>query len=159
MVVSRAEIERARAARSRTLPVAQRVGRSLARLARLIEQTTAGSGLTLAQFRVLVLVGDAPQRASHLADKVEVQRATLSSIVAGLERSGLIERRAVVSDGRGVQLQLTDAGRSTLASAEEALGARLSRALAEGEVDAGVLADQLEGLLVGFAVVAGETQA
>lgn len=130
-----------------------RVGRALARLSRLLEQASSDAGLTLAQYRVLVLVADHPERASALADKVDVRRATLSAIVTGLERSGLVRRAAVAGDARGVQLQVTPEGRAVLASVEDVLGSRLADVMAAGSVDARLLAAQLERTIAGFEAV------
>jgi len=130
-----------------------RVGRALARLSRLLEQASSSAGLSLAQYRVLVFVAERPQRASALAAKVDVQRATLSAIVGGLERAGLLRRVPVAHDGRGVQLRLTPAGRRLLDRAEQALTAQLSQVAAAGAVDLSVLAGQLERMLTGFETV------
>lgn len=136
-----------------------RIGRSLARLSRLLEQASSAAGLTLAQYRVLVFVADRPQRASALAAKVDVQRATLSTIVAGLERAGLLQRAAVEEDGRGVQLQLTPGGRQALAGVERALDDRLAEVVSAGGVDAPALACHLEGMLRGFETVTDRQRA
>ena len=127
-----------------------RVGRALARLSRLLEQASSDAGLTLAQYRVLVFVADRPERAAALADKVDVRRATLSAIVGGLARTGLVRRVSVAGDGRGVQLQVTPRGRAVLGAVEDALGARLAGVMAAGSVDAGTLAAELERTIAGF---------
>lgn len=146
-----ATAERSRRQRSRDLPAATRVGRSLARLSRILEQSATASGVSLAQYRVLVLVSEEPHRASALAAKVDVQRATLSTIVSGLERMGLLERASVAHDGRGVQLQLTALGRTTLRRVESVLTDRVAAAADTGEADAPRIADELDHLLAGFA--------
>ena len=134
-----------------TSPV--RAGRALARLSRILEQASSEAGLSLAQYRVLALVADRPQRASALAARVDVQRATLSAVVGGLERAGLLERRAVAGDGRGVQLGLTVRGRAALASVDRHLGAQLVEMAAAGSVgEMETLAGLLEGLVRGFEV-------
>jgi len=129
---------------------AVRVGRALARLSRVIDQASGSAGLSMAQYRVLVFVSARPERASALATKVDVQRATLSAIVGGLERAGLLRRVAVEHDGRGVQLKVTAAGRKALAHAEEELGRYLSGVAGVGGVDMAALAGHLEGLLAGL---------
>ncbi|MHB1535367.1 MAG: MarR family winged helix-turn-helix transcriptional regulator [Acidimicrobiales bacterium] len=132
------------------VPQPVRIGRALARLSRLLEQASHGAGLSLAQYRVLVFVAERPQRASALATKVDVRRATLSAIVSGLERAGLLRRVAVEGDGRGVQLQLTPAGRAVLVEAEESLARHLSQVMTAGGVEAAGLVERLEAMLVGF---------
>jgi len=132
------------------VPPAVRTGRAMARLSRLLEQTAGAAGLSLAQYRVLVFVRQEPCRASALADKVDVRRATLSAIVAGLERTGLLARSTAAGDGRGVVLAVTDVGASVLATVEATLHERLSRAAQLGGVDLDALAPYLEALLAGF---------
>jgi DNA-binding MarR family transcriptional regulator len=127
-----------------------RAGRAMARLSRLLEQTADAAGLSLAQYRVLVFVRQEPCRASALADKVDVRRATLSALVSGLERDGLLARAAAAGDGRGVVLEVTAAGAAALAAVEDRLEARLGRAAEAGSVDLAGLAPQLEALLTGF---------
>lgn len=134
-------------------------GRALARLSRLLEQASSGAGLTLAQYRVLVFVADRPQRASALAAKVDVQRATLSAIVAGLEKAGMLRRVGVEGDGRGVQLELTGRGRRSLDRVDRALGRRLAEVAEVGGVDVTGLAAQLQGMLRGFETVQDRARA
>ncbi|MDA8267614.1 MAG: MarR family transcriptional regulator [Actinomycetota bacterium] len=135
-----------------------RVGRALARLSRLLEQASSDAGLTLAQYRVLVFVADRPERASALAVKVDVRRATLSAIVGGLERAGLLQRVAVEGDGRGVQLQVTPEGRAALAMVDDTLGSRLADVIAAGAVAGGTLAAELERMIAGFEAVCGSPE-
>lgn len=132
---------------------AVRAGRALARLSRILEQASSQAGLSLAQYRVLALVAERPQRASALAARVDVQRATLSAAVSGLEQAGLLARHAVAGDGRGVQLGLTARGRAALASVDRHLGAQLVEMAAAGSVgELELLAGLLEGLVRGFEV-------
>ena len=134
------------------------MGRALARLSRLLEQASSDAGLTLAQYRVLVFVADRPERASALADKVDVRRATLSAIVGGLERSGLLQRVAVEGDGRGVQLRVTPEGRAVLATVDGTLGSRLAAVIAAGAVAGSTLATELERMIAGFEAVCGHRE-
>ncbi|MCK4176577.1 MarR family winged helix-turn-helix transcriptional regulator [Aciditerrimonas ferrireducens] len=147
------EVERTGREDPGAAPVA--VGRALARLSRLLEQASSAAGLTLAQYRVLVLVAQRPERASALAAKADVQRATLSAIVAGLERGGLLAREPVAEDGRGVRLRLTEHGASQLAAVERELGERLRAACEAGGCDPEALAGLLGAVLVGFETTCG----
>ncbi len=132
---------------------AVRAGRALARLSRILEQSSSQAGLSLAQYRVLVLVAEHPQRASALAARVDVRRATLSAVVGGLERAGLLVRHAVAGDARGVQLELTARGRAALASVDRHLGDQLAEMAAAGSVgEVEMLAGLLEGLVHGFEI-------
>ena len=99
--------------------------RLLARLARVAEQTCQSTGISLPQYRLLVSTASGPQRASEVASAVGVSRPTLTSLVDGLEQAGLVRRVPVASDRRGIQLELTEAGRSATARAECALAKRM----------------------------------
>ena len=99
--------------------------RLLARLARVAEQTCQSTGISLPQYRLLVSAAEGPQRASELAAAVGVSRPTLTSLVDGLEQAGLVRRVPVASDRRGIQLELTQAGREATNRAESALSSRL----------------------------------
>ena len=99
--------------------------RLLARLARVAEQTCQSTGISLPQYRLLVSASEGPQRASELAAAVGVSRPTLTSLVDGLEQAGLVKRVPVATDRRGIQLELTQAGREATHRAERALSIRL----------------------------------
>ena len=100
--------------------------RLLARLARVAEQTCQSTGISLPQYRLLVSAAEGPQRASELAAAVGVSRPTLTSLVDGLEQAGLVRRVPVATDRRGIQLELTQAGRDATYRAERALSIRLT---------------------------------
>jgi DNA-binding MarR family transcriptional regulator len=130
------------------------VGRAIARLSRLVDHAASSAGLTLAQYRVLVFVAARPQRAAALAAKADVRRPTLSAIVAGMERSGLLRRALVAGDGRGVQFELTPEGRERLAHTEHVLTALLAEVARVGEANLDALGDELEAMLAGFEALA-----
>ena len=97
----------------------------MARLTRVAEQACQSTGVSLPQYRLLTAVADAPERASAVAEALGVSRPTLTSLVDGLERAGLLRRVPVPSDRRGVQLQATPAGLAAVARADGALIERL----------------------------------
>jgi len=99
--------------------------RLLARLARIAERTCLESGISLPQYRLLVSASGEPQRASELADAVGVSRPTLTSLVDGLEASGLVRRVPEPTDRRGIRLELTEAGRDARRRAEVTLTSRM----------------------------------
>jgi DNA-binding MarR family transcriptional regulator len=99
--------------------------RLLARLARVAEQACQSTGISLPQYRLLDSISDESRRASDLAANVGVSRPTLTSLVDGLERSGMLRRAPVPSDRRGIQLVATEAGRAALRRAEAALAQRM----------------------------------
>lgn len=76
--------------------------------------------LSLPEYEILVRLSEAPDRQlrmAELADSVKNSRSRITHTIARMERSGLVERRACPSDGRGVLALLTDAGFATLEKA------------------------------------------
>jgi DNA-binding MarR family transcriptional regulator len=111
--------------------------------------------LTVAQYLVLEAVGSGDVLGADLARRAAVSAAAVSQLVGGLETAGLLERQRLSGDRRRQPLQLTEAGRSCLASVRLLLQDRLS-ALLEGlpgpEIDALVrLLGHVEAALAGTA--------
>lgn len=68
--------------------------------------------LSESKFVVLFLLQNSPQGLSPkiLAEQAGITRATVTSILNGLERQGLIIRRTEIHDRRSIKAQLTHAG-------------------------------------------------
>ncbi|RMD94877.1 MAG: homoprotocatechuate degradation operon regulator HpaR [Alphaproteobacteria bacterium] len=104
-----------------------------------VREMLAEAGLTEQQWRVLrVLDEDGPSDATRIAARACLLAPSLSRILAGMERRGLVRRAADATDRRRAVVSLTDAGRAVLAAnAEranalaEALAARLGAARME----------------------------
>ncbi|HEY2429887.1 MAG TPA: MarR family transcriptional regulator [Acidimicrobiales bacterium] len=101
---------------------------TLAQVGRGLER--AASPLSLPQYRVLTLIATAPERASRLAQRVDVTKATLTGVMDALESHGWIERTVVEGDRRGVALTLTATGAEVLEGAEQAMCGWLAEVLA-----------------------------
>jgi DNA-binding MarR family transcriptional regulator len=70
-------------------------------------------GLSDGKFAVLAVLDERPRKSyapSELADKIAVSRAAVTSIIDGLETSGLIERQDAPNDRRMQVIQLTTLG-------------------------------------------------
>ena len=67
---------------------------TLARLARLLERACGElqPPLTLAQYRLLAMIGSGADRASHLAGQLALAKPTVSATVDTLVERGLVER-------------------------------------------------------------------
>lgn len=104
---------------------------TLARLARVLERSC--TDLTLAQYRLLAMIADGAERASHLAGELALTKPTVSATIDTLVERGLVEREAVDGDRRATRLSVTAAGRTALAVAEAAMRDRLDDVL--GRVD------------------------
>jgi DNA-binding MarR family transcriptional regulator len=102
--------------------------RTLAIVSRILERSLPD--MTLPQFRVLGLVARAPERANRLASQAAISRPSLTGVLDGLEARGWVRRREVDGDRRGVELEVTRAGRRALDGAHAAVRERLADVLA-----------------------------
>lgn len=105
---------------------------TLARLARLLERAcgdTDGPALTLAQYRLLAMIGGGATKASQLAGKLALAKPTVSATVDTLVERGWVERTTAADDRRVVQLSITRAGHAVLERADAAMRARLDDVL------------------------------
>jgi DNA-binding MarR family transcriptional regulator len=88
--------------------------------ARLNRQLQADSGLSLADYEVLVLLTDVPAaavRPFEMQRRLSWEQSRLSHHLTRMQRRGLIERRNCDEDGRGALIVLTDAGRKAIEAA------------------------------------------
>jgi DNA-binding MarR family transcriptional regulator len=78
-------------------------------------------GTRQGRFILLMLVDkyDAPT-AAELADSTGVTRATITGLLDGLEREGLVERRMDAADRRAIRVYPTEAGQSLLSKIKPA---------------------------------------
>lgn len=86
-------------------------------MAELDRQLSQDAGLSLADYEILVRLGDAPERRlrmSELADATLFSRSRLSHAISRLEGLGWVQRTACPEDKRGLFAELTDAGWATL---------------------------------------------
>jgi DNA-binding MarR family transcriptional regulator len=104
-----------------------RAARALTLAARALERAAAARDLTLAQFRVLVLVAAGDERSSLLAERLAVAKPTITAVVDGLVERGFVAREAVAGDRRSIRVALTPAGVAALVTAEQEMSETLAR--------------------------------
>ena len=88
--------------------------------ARLHRQLQTDSGLSLADYEVLVHLTDTPGgrlRPYELQRVMQWEQSRLSHHLTRMERRGLVCRDACTADGRGAYVALTDTGRSAIEQA------------------------------------------
>src|SRR4051812_27768009 len=88
--------------------------------AELNRQLQAESGLSLADYEVLVQLTDAPDgrlRPYELQRGLEWEQSRLSHHLARMQRRGLVGREECATDGRGAYITLTDTGRHAIGAA------------------------------------------
>lgn len=77
-------------------------------------------GLRLPQYRLLNLLDKSGKIAlSDISRRLEVSCATMSVLISKMKEAGLVECQDNARDKRSFYVQLTEAGRSRLASAEQ----------------------------------------
>jgi len=109
------------------------------------------SGVGPAQLSALsVLVFGGPRSLGELADAEQVRPPTMSRIVGGLERAGLVRRHAT-EDGRRVRLEASAKGRKILEAGRkrrvESLAKALSSFTAKEQQQLGELTDLLQQVI------------
>lgn len=100
----------------------------------LTRQLETDHGLTLGEYAVLVRLDESPERTlrmSELADSLAHSRSRITHTVRRLESRDLVRRVACQADGRGVNCELTDAGRAALVAAAPSHVASVRRHLVD----------------------------
>ena len=121
-----------------------RAVRAIVFMNRLFEYECRELDIGLSQYRLLLYLRHGPKRAGELATHASVTRPALSTLIAGMEQSGLIRRNAVQADRRGVRLEITRKGLDTIERVEERFGRVFDDA--SKALDREALIDHLGGL-------------
>jgi DNA-binding MarR family transcriptional regulator len=109
--------------------IADRLHSAAIHLLRRLRVRDRESGVGPAQFSALsVLVFGGPRSLGELADAEQVRPPTMSRIVAGLERAGLVRRHAT-EDGRRVRLEASAKGTKILQAGRQRRVESLAKAL------------------------------
>ncbi|MFD9906456.1 MarR family winged helix-turn-helix transcriptional regulator [Streptomyces sp. NPDC059063] len=96
--------------------LAEQLLRLTRRLHRIQKRHLEPIGITPAQSRLLRTLAhyDAPPRMADLAQRLEVVPRAVTSLVDGLEASGLVRRAPDPTNRRVIRIELTDGGRTAL---------------------------------------------
>jgi DNA-binding MarR family transcriptional regulator len=105
---------------------------ALHRLVRSLRGSAALPGLHPTQLLVLVqLVETGPLRVGELATRIPCSQPTVTTVANGLEETGLVRRVRDTTDGRAIQLEITEAGRAAVMDVAKAQAVLLGQRLAE----------------------------
>ena len=118
----------------------QRAWRALLRMssgldAQLNRELLATSGLSLADYDVLVLLTDVPDgrlRVFELAHELGWEQSRVSHHLSRMQRRGLVVRESCATDRRGAFVVLTEQGRSAITAAAPAHVATVRRLVFDG---------------------------
>jgi len=113
------------------MAAATRLADTLGRLLRMIRRSYVGSLGPASAAALATVVRSGPLRLGELAYVEGVTPAALSRVVAGLERDGLVERRADPLDRRSVFVEATPAGRTAIQDLLAGRAAGLARLIAQ----------------------------
>lgn len=87
---------------------------------RLNRDLVAATGLTMADYEILVRLSDSPDRCIRMSDLAQItlsSRSRLTHQIDRMERAGLVRREACPEDKRGQNCVMTDRGWKTLVAA------------------------------------------
>jgi DNA-binding MarR family transcriptional regulator len=117
-------------ANSRRLAVADALHSAAIHLLRGVRREDEQTGVGPARLSALsVLVFAGPMRLTDLARIEQVKPPTMTKVVAGLESSGLVRRRADEEDARAIRLEATARGTKLLQEGRRRRVERLAAAL------------------------------
>jgi DNA-binding MarR family transcriptional regulator len=124
------DVKPKRLAGGETFETADRLHSAAIHLLRRLRVRDRESGVGPAQLSALsVLVFGGPRSLGELADAEQVRPPTMSRIVTGLERAGLV-RRHTTEDGRRVRLEASGKGAKILQAGRQRRVESLAKALA-----------------------------
>lgn len=106
--------------------VALEAGRAATRLARQVAVALGDLDLSPSQYRLLLFLSEGNAAASAVAGRLAVSRPSVTALADGLEKRGLLQRKADPADRRKVAHELTEAGREALGAADAAVAERIS---------------------------------
>jgi len=116
--------------------VADRLHSASVHLLRFLAQQDRASGIGRAQLSALsVLVFAGPQTMGHLAAIEQVKAPTMTRIVAGMDRLGLVTRQFDPRDGRVQRIHPTSKGEQLMQQARERRVIAFERALLDSTRD------------------------
>jgi DNA-binding MarR family transcriptional regulator len=89
---------------------------NLVRLSFLVQQqlteVAQRHGVTVQQLRLLAILSDREPTMAHLADRMGLERSSLSGLVDRAQRAALVQRTGATHDRRAVHVSLTPTGRA-----------------------------------------------
>jgi DNA-binding MarR family transcriptional regulator len=104
---------------------------TIGRLVRHMRAAAAQHELSLTEFAVLARLGrDGPATTAELARAENMRPQSMSAAVATLEERGLVERKPHPSDGRQMNIALTEKGAAVRSSTKDLKRAWLAQATA-----------------------------
>jgi DNA-binding MarR family transcriptional regulator len=101
--------------------------RVLAWITKSLERACSRAGLSLAKYRVLVVIERCAMRSAEVATLARVGAPALTALAESLARGGMLERVPSSSDRRGVRLRITGSGLDAVRRTDAALAEELRK--------------------------------
>lgn len=119
---------------------------AVVRLERRLRKSSTTGGATPSQYSALSLLGrHGPLRLGELARREQISKSSVTRLVAGLERGGLVRRIEDDTDARSASVELSTTGRELLSEMMRGSNDYLrDRLAALDEHDRATLADAVE---------------
>ena len=109
------------------------IGRVARRIRQIYATGDTATDVSFMEISVLVrLDRHGPLTSRAIAEIENVTPQAIGTALSGLERRGLVARAQDPNDGRKVITTITEAGRRTLASREQAMNQHMTRAFTDG---------------------------
>src|ERR1044072_4061400 len=102
-----------------------RTVRALVVLHRELELATRQAGMSMGQYRILLMLRTGQRRAGEIAAAASLKKPTVSVLLNGLRERGWIEDGVDPVDGRVTRVELTQAGLASMKTFEGQLLQRL----------------------------------
>ena len=136
--------------KARDLDVAD-FAQTIGRLARHMRAAAAQHELSLTEFAVLARLGrEGAATTAELARAESMRPQSMSAAVATLEERGLVERKPHPSDGRQVNIALTEKGTAVRSSTKDLKRAWLAQATARLGKEERQILSRASGILKGL---------
>ena len=95
-----------------------------------IGQATAEHEVSLTQLRLLGILRERSRSMAAIAERLRLDRSSVSGLIDRAERRGLVSRRTSAEDARVTLVDLTDAGAALTAQLAVSVSQRLDRVVA-----------------------------
>jgi MarR family transcriptional regulator, lower aerobic nicotinate degradation pathway regulator len=94
-----------------------------------LASVTAGHDISLTQLRLLGMLRDRSPSMATIADRLNLDRSSVSGLIDRAERRGLVARRTSAEDARVTLIDLTDTGAALITTLAVTVTARLEELL------------------------------
>lgn len=107
------------------------LGRVISWMSKVLENALSDCGLSLSQYRVLLILSSEGAASTFLAKRLLVKPSSVTAVIDGLVQKGLVNRTSDYTDRRLVNLEISNRGLLVLADAQKAIEERFKPLILE----------------------------